>query len=69
MNKIIYVGNDKWSRCLTSIIDVEELIVAHVFLPSNATSLRQICLDNDISYTITSKINDNKIMVIFLNVV
>ena len=60
MNKIIYVGNDKWSRCLTSIIDVEELVVAHVFLPSNATSLRQICLDNEISYTVTSNINDNK---------
>ena len=60
MNKIIYVGNDKWSRCLTSILDVEQLVVAHVFLPRDASLLIQTCLDNDISYTITSNINDNR---------
>ncbi|MDC3070103.1 hypothetical protein OA314_00005, partial [bacterium] len=60
MNKIIYVGNDKWSRCLTSILDVEQLVVAHVFLPRDASLLIQTCLDNDIGYTITSNINDNR---------
>tara|TARA_B100001248_G_C27383274_1_gene458244 strand:- start:1021 stop:1746 length:726 start_codon:yes stop_codon:yes gene_type:complete len=60
LNKIIYVGNDKWSRCLTSILDVEQLVVAHVFLPRDASLLIQTCLDNDIGYTITSNINDNR---------
>ena len=59
MTKIIYIGNDKWCQCLESILVVKGLTVIHVFIPKDADRLRQICLNNELSYTITKNVNDN----------
>ena len=59
LTNIVYVGNDKWCKCLESILGVKGLTIIHVFIPKDSVVLRQICLSNGLSYTITQNVNDN----------
>ena len=66
MTNIVYIGNDKWCQCLESIIGVRGLTITHVFIPKDADVLRQICLDNELSYTITQNVNNNYDEIVYL---
>ena len=59
MARIVYIGNDKWDKCLESLFDVAGLEIVHVFIPNNSLSLKKMCIDNNINYTLTENINNN----------
>ena len=67
MPRIVYIGNDKWSVCLESIIHLDGLEIIHSFIPNESKSLEKLCQDNNLPFTKTQNINDNHSLIASLD--
>ena len=61
MINIIYIGTNKWNKCLETIYSLELLNIIHCFIPDNHGKLFQLCEKYQIKY----KQSDVKIYIIF----
>ena len=57
--KIIYIGTNKWAKCLEAIHKVKSVEILHCFIPDGKGRLFETCNNLYISYTITQNINNN----------
>lgn len=57
MNKIVYVGTDKWHRQLSSLASSGKLEIVHSVIPLNSKKLRDACLQHNIPFTETKNVN------------
>ena len=59
MPKIVYIGNDKWYRCLECLVGLEGVDIVHVFIPKKSPKLIELCENNDYEFTFVKNINEH----------
>ena len=59
MPKIVYIGNDKWYRCLECLVGLEGVDIVHVFIPKKSPKLIELCKNNNYDFTFVKNINEH----------
>ena len=59
MPKIVYIGNDKWYRCLECLVGLEGVDIVHVFIPKKSPKLIELCENNNYDFTFVKNINEH----------
>ena len=58
MNKIVYIGTDKWAIQLSHLCKSKKVSIVHVVIPLGSESLKKICKSEGLSYTESKNVND-----------
>ena len=60
MNKIVYIGTDKWSIQLSQLCTSTEVSVIHAVIPLGSQSLKKVCLNEGVTYSEVKNVNNLK---------
>ena len=60
--KIVYIGTDKWYKCLKNIYHNDSIEISKCYVPNIGGELHELCKNLDIPFTITKNINKMSLM-------